>query len=86
MMNGPPKDVEGECNARLSIGDDYGDNSATIRCQLAPGHDGPHQECYNAGYHGDVNNVTITWDKDVREQIGVAVGGGEEIPVFDKMD
>jgi len=80
---GRPKDVEGECNARLSIGDDHGDNSATIRCQLPPGHDGPHKECYNAGYHGDVNNVTITWDKDTREQIGVAVGKGEEFPVFD---
>jgi len=86
MWNGPPKDVDGECNARLSIGDDYGDNSATIRCGLAPGHDGPHKECYNAGYHGDVNNVTITWDKDMddRELIGIAVGDGEEVKVFDE--
>jgi hypothetical protein len=28
-MFGPPKDVPGECNARLSIGDDYGDNAAS---------------------------------------------------------
>ena len=82
-MFGRPKDVKGECNARLSIADDMGDNSATIRCKLQPGHDGPHKECYNAGYHGDVNNVTITWDKDSREQVGVAVGDGEEVPVFD---
>ena len=85
-MNGPPKDVEGECNARLSIGDDQGDNSSTMRCGLAPGHDGCHQECYNAGYGNNVNNVTITWEKDVRELIGVAVGGGEEVRVFDEME
>ena len=85
-MMGPPKDVDGECNVRLSIGDDYGDNQATIRCQLPPGHDGPHRECYNAGYHGDVNNVTITWDKDTRlplDLIGIAVGNGEETLVFE---
>jgi len=75
-MFGPPKNVEGECNARLSIADDYGDNAATMRCQLAPGHDGPHQETYDAGYHG-TNTVVITWEKDSREWIGrriVAVG------------
>ena len=83
-MNGPQKDVEGECNARLSIGDDYGDNSASIRCGLVPGHDGPHKECYNAGYGDDVNNVTITWDKDTRELIGLAVGDGEEFKVFEE--
>ena len=83
-MNGPSKDVPGECNARLFIGDDYGDNSATIRCQLLPGHDGPHKECYNAGYHGDENNVTITWDKEVRDLIGVAGGDGEETLIFEE--
>ena len=83
-MNGPPKDVEGECNARLSIGDDYGDNHATIRCQLKPGHDGPHQEHYNAGYGSDVNNVTITWDKDTRELIGIAVRDGKEHKIFEE--
>ena len=82
-MNGPQKDVAGECNARLSIGDDWGDNSATMRCQLKPGHDGPHVERYNAGYHGDVNMVTVTWEKDIRELIGIAVGNGEEVKVYD---
>jgi len=82
-MNGPQKDVEGECNARLSIGDDYGDNSATMRCQLKPGHDGPHMERYNAAYGDDVNIVTVTWEKDTRDLIGIAVGDGEEVCVYD---
>ena len=46
-MYGEPKDIDGECNARLSIADDAGDNSGTMRCQLEPGHDGPHKEVYN---------------------------------------
>ena len=58
-MFGPPKDTLGECNARLSIGDDYGDNSATMRCQLLPGHDGPHQEEFNA----NGGKVLVTWEK-----------------------
>ena len=36
-MFGPPEDVAGECNVRLEIGDDYGDNSATMRCQRESG-------------------------------------------------
>lgn len=32
-MYGEPEDVDGECNARLYIGDNYGDNHATMRCQ-----------------------------------------------------
>jgi len=62
-MWGPPQDVEGECNARLEIGDDYGDNVATMRCQLSPGHDGRHKEEYNS--HGQ--KVIVTWDKDERK-------------------
>lgn len=62
-MYGPPKDVEGECNARLEIGDDYGDNSCTMRCSLKPGHEGLHKEEFNCyGQH-----VIVTWDKDGRD-------------------
>ena len=62
-MFGPPKDVEGECNARLHIGDDYGDNCATMRCGLSPGHEGLHRE-----EHGETGNpVVVTWVKDERE-------------------
>jgi hypothetical protein len=32
------------CAAILQIGDDYGDNDCTFRCNLEHGHDGPHIE------------------------------------------
>lgn len=65
MMWGPPKDVEDQCNARLYVGDDYGDNHCTFRCQLAPGHDGVHREEYRASRGGQ---VVVTWEKDERER------------------
>ena len=58
-MYGEPKDVEGECNARLYIGDDFGDNTATMRCSMSPGHPLPHREC--------CSRFTVTWNKDERE-------------------
>jgi len=64
-MWGPQKDVPGECNAHLHIADDHGDNHATMRCQLEPGHDGPHREAYRA-YVGEGNaggEVVVTWEK-----------------------
>lgn len=51
------------CNALLEIGDDYGDNSSGMHCQLEKGHEGLHQEKYVA--LGD-NHVTITWENDER--------------------
>jgi hypothetical protein len=62
-MFGPQPDVPGECNARLYIGDDYGDNYATIRCQLKPGHGGPHGEEYEV----QDKPVVITWFGCCRE-------------------
>lgn len=59
-MFGPPRDAAGECNARLEIGDDYGDNSATMRCQLTPGHGGRHREVYNSPEYGE---VLIEWER-----------------------
>lgn len=64
MRLGPPKDKEDECNAHLYIGDDYGDNVATMRCQLPKGHDGPHKEIFNR--RGSA--VTVTWCVDERER------------------
>jgi len=58
-----PRDVQGECNARLYIGDDYGDNRATMRCQLSEGHEGKHEEKYD---HNE-GEVVIQWDGDDRE-------------------
>jgi hypothetical protein len=43
-MFGPQPDRPGKCNAVVHIADDYGDNSATMKCQLEPGHAGPHVE------------------------------------------
>jgi len=64
---GPPNDVPGECNARLFIGDDFGDNSATMRCSLVPGHDGSHEKRY--GEPGA--RIVVTWEKDERGACGV---------------
>ena len=53
----PQRDVEGECNERLEIGDDWGDNTCTFRCQEPPGHAGPHREEFESGGRP----VTVTW-------------------------
>jgi Fe-S-cluster containining protein len=62
MSYGKPADVDGECNAHLYIADDYGDNSATMRCQRPVGHEGPHKEIYGAGDQ----KVEVTWSTDER--------------------
>lgn len=62
MKLGEPQDVEGECNARVFISDNYGDGSATIRCQLAPEHDGLHREQFQR----ESGTVTVTWRADER--------------------
>ena len=53
-------DVEGKCNERLEIGDDYGDNVATMRCQLKPGHTSPHREAYKSCGECD---VVVVWTR-----------------------
>lgn len=63
-MFGPPSDKSGECNARLFISDDYGDNTATFRCQLTPKHKGCHTEKFT--YDGN-NPVVITWERGETE-------------------
>jgi hypothetical protein len=63
-MFGEPKDESEECNAHLYIADNYGDNSSTIRCQLAPGHDGPHRE----EFERQGQPVVITWVVDERRR------------------
>lgn len=59
-----PEDVPGECNARLYLADNYGDNHATLRCQREPGHVGFHREEYLNSVAGE---VAVTWEKDTRE-------------------
>lgn len=53
-----------QCNAELHIADDYGDNHATMKCQLDAGHDGPHEETFQR----DGTPVTVTWFVDEREE------------------
>jgi hypothetical protein len=62
-MFGPPEDVKGECNARLYLGDDYGDNVCTVRCPLPENHKLPHQEEFKRGGMP----VLITWHVDEEE-------------------
>ena len=52
--------IVSRCNRVLSIGDDHGDNEATMRCQLPMGHDGPHQEIYEGYRQG---KVTVLFEK-----------------------
>ncbi len=54
------------CKAELLIGDDNGDNYATMICQLRDGHDGNHMEEYphNNNRH---EMVKVTWITDDRK-------------------
>jgi len=60
-MYGEPKDIDGECNARLFIGDNFGDAHATMRCRLPDGHTGPHKESFRRRSN---NQVEVTWAVD----------------------
>lgn len=62
LWTGTCRDVAGQCNAHLYIGDDYGDNGSTMRCQLAPGHDGEHEERFRRSGGA----VVIRWEADER--------------------
>jgi hypothetical protein len=61
-MFGRPEDVVGQCNAHLYIGDDYGDNEATMRCQREPNHEGRHREEWMDG------KAVVEWETDERER------------------
>lgn len=53
------------CQAVLYIGDDYGDNRATIRCDLQAPHEGQqHEERFKRGE----SEVAIFWGHDEREE------------------
>ncbi len=59
------------CKAELHIGDDYGDNQATMHCQLEEGHAGKHRECFRTDIDTpDARNVMIEWEGDDREEEG----------------
>mgnify|MGYP001612492560 CR=1 FL=1 len=59
-------DHPNECNAHLYIGDDYGDNHATMRCQELPGHPLPHREKFT--HSRGSNEIDVTWTIDEREE------------------
>ena len=73
-MFGPPEDVEGECNARFRVADDYGDGIATFRCSLPPGHIGPHREDFSDMFK---HKATITWE-EVEDEEDEDIDFGEE--------
>jgi len=58
------KDVNGECSAHLYIGDNYGDGTATMRCQLPENHKGKHQEEFS---RGEGKLIIISWEHDERD-------------------
>ena len=73
------KDVEGECNARIYILEDYGgdESAAGVRCSLPAGHEGLHKESsydkYKAG------NIIVQWENDSRERCQICGVGVQSI-------
>lgn len=65
-MFGPPEDHPDKCNARLFLGDDWGDNRCTMKCQLPVGHGGRHREKFDRGEDGSPAPVEVLWLKDER--------------------
>ena len=63
MRLGEPDDVPGDCNARLYIADNFGDNHATMRCQLPEGHEGQHRESFTKM---DEGACIVQWERDGR--------------------
>lgn len=58
---------KGICQSRLSIGDDFGDNSCTMRCQLKENHvaEELHREEYDSHSNG---KVIVQWVKHGEER------------------
>lgn len=69
-------DQSNQCNARLYLADDCGDNHATIRCHLFPGHGGPHSESFERLHNH--NKVAIMWTVDERDKCVCCGKLGEE--------
>ena len=53
------------CKAELHIGDDFGDNHATMKCQLEKDHGGCHIEKWNNN-EGDLR--LVSWHGDDRDE------------------
>jgi hypothetical protein len=68
LSYGEPEDKDGECNARLYIGDNFGDNHATMRCQREPLHHGKHREVYQSTGEGGAGEVVVEWDNAMKRE------------------
>jgi hypothetical protein len=67
----PQADQTSLCPAELYIADDFGDNEATVRCQLELGHSGQHKEEW--ARDGGVQKCCITWTVDEKATRGIAM-------------
>lgn len=58
------------CKAELHIGDDHGDNRATMHCELEDGHSGPHVERFflEPRPRQDAHDARVEWFGDDREE------------------
>ena len=56
-----------KCDAELHMADDFGDNHATIKCQLEAEHDGQHQKQYQRKDLSELGVITILWSGDEQE-------------------
>ncbi len=62
MTDAPHPLLNDRCKVSMDIGDNFGDNSATMRCQLLRGHKGPHQEQWSGfANRGLIFEATLTW-------------------------
>ncbi len=59
----------GKCNARLYLGDDYGDGTCTMKCGLHEKHIGNHEEIFLR----NSDEVFISWKVDERRIKLVAI-------------
>ncbi len=62
------KNMSNQCSAKLYLGDDYGDNTCTIKCQLPKMHPGKHEEKFDRN-----GEVLVSWVKDERRIKLVAI-------------
>lgn len=60
------EDIEGECTARLFLGDDLGDGTCTCKCSLPEGHEGIHIERFTRTTYPKRlrSRCEITWEHD----------------------
>ncbi len=73
-MSDSTKDIESECNARLYLADDYGDNPCTFRCRLSPGHLGEHTVIFATKNDSIPYRAMISWHEDESSKCSACKG------------